>query len=107
MQIKISVLDQSQVGRNETPQQALANSGKLVALADELGFERYWVSEHHNFKLVAGTSPEVLIPYLASHSKRIRVGSGGIMLPNHSALKVAENFGLLASLFPEIGRAHV
>lgn len=110
MQIKISVLDQSQVGRNETPQQALANSGKLVALADELGFERYWVSEHHNFKLVAGTSPEVLIPYLASHSKRIRVGSGGIMLPNHSALKVAENFGLLASLFPGridlgIGRA--
>lgn len=110
MQIKISVLDQSQVGRNETPQQALANSGKLVALADELGLERYWVSEHHNFKLVAGTSPEVLIPYLASHSKRIRVGSGGIMLPNHSALKVAENFGLLASLFPGridlgIGRA--
>lgn len=110
MHIKISVLDQSQVGRTETPQQALANSGKLVALADQLGFERYWVSEHHNFKLVAGTSPEVLIPYLASHSKRIRVGSGGIMLPNHSALKVAENFGLLASLFPGridlgIGRA--
>lgn len=108
--IKISVLDQSQVGRNETAQEALANSGKLVALADALGFERYWVSEHHNFKLVAGTSPEVLIPYLASHSRRIRVGSGGIMLPNHSALKVAENFGLLASLFPGridlgIGRA--
>lgn len=108
--IKISVLDQSQVGRNETAQEALANSGKLVALADALGFERYWVSEHHNFKLVAGTSPEVLIPYLASHSRRIRVGSGGIMLPNHSALKVAENFGLLGSLFPGridlgIGRA--
>jgi luciferase family oxidoreductase group 1 len=108
--IKISVLDQSQVSRNETAQQALANSGKLVQLADELGFERYWVSEHHNFKLVAGTAPEVLIPYLASHSKRIRVGSGGIMLPNHSSLKMSENFGLLASLYPGridmgIGRA--
>ncbi|MFP9114251.1 LLM class flavin-dependent oxidoreductase [Flavobacterium sp. RHBU_3] len=108
--IKISVLDQSQVGRNSTAAEALADSGKLVALADELGFERYWVSEHHNFKLVAGTSPEVLIPYLASKSKRIRVGSGGIMLPNHSALKVAENFGILATLFPGridlgIGRA--
>lgn len=108
--IKISVLDQSQVGRNETPAQALANSGKLVELADHLGFERYWVSEHHNFKLVAGTSPEVLIPYLASRSKRIRVGSGGIMLPNHSSLKMSENFGLLATLFPGridfgIGRA--
>lgn len=108
--IKISVLDQSQVGRNSTAAEALQDSGKLVTLADELGFERYWVSEHHNFKLVAGTSPEVLIPYLASKSKRIRVGSGGIMLPNHSALKVSENFGLLATLFPGridlgIGRA--
>lgn len=108
--IKISVLDQSQVSRNETPQEALANSGRLVKLADELGFERYWVSEHHNFKLVAGTAPEVLIPYLASQSKRIRVGSGGIMLPNHSSLKMSENFGLLASLYPNridfgIGRA--
>jgi luciferase family oxidoreductase group 1 len=108
--IKISVLDQSQVSRNETPQQALKNSGKLVKLADELGFERYWVSEHHNFKHVAGTAPEVLIPYLASNSERIRVGSGGIMLPNHSSLKMSENFGLLASLYPGridlgIGRA--
>jgi len=108
--IKISVLDQSQVSRNSTPAQALQDSGKLVQLADELGFERYWVSEHHNFKLVAGSAPEVLIPYLASRSVRIRVGSGGIMLPNHSALKMSENFGLLSTLFPGridfgIGRA--
>lgn len=108
--IKISVLDQSQVSRNESAAQALENSGKLVALADELGFERYWVSEHHNFKLVAGTAPEVLIPYLASMSQRIRVGSGGIMLPNHSSLKMSENFGLLSTLYPGridfgIGRA--
>src|ERR1044071_5296834 len=98
--IKISVLDQSHVSRHESTTQALANSGKLVQLADKLGFERYWVSEHHNFKMVAGTAPEVLIPYLASKSERIRVGSGGIMLPNHSALKVSENFGLLSTLYP-------
>lgn len=108
--IKISVLDQSQIARNSTAHQALMDSGKLVTLADELGFERYWVSEHHNFKLVAGTSPEVLIPYLASRSQRIRVGSGGIMLPNHSSLKISEDFGLLSNLFPGridfgIGRA--
>jgi len=108
--IKISVLDQSQVSRNSTAHEALMESGKLVQLADQLGFERYWVSEHHNFKLVAGTTPEVLIPYLAAKSERIRVGSGGIMLPNHTALKVSENFGMLATLFPGridlgIGRA--
>ncbi len=108
--IKISVLDQSQVSRNSTATQALTDSGELVKLADKLGFERYWVSEHHNFKLVAGTAPEVLIPYLASKSERIRVGSGGIMLPNHSTLKMSENFGLLSTLFPGridfgIGRA--
>jgi len=108
--IKISVLDQSQVSRNSNAAEALQDSGKLVQLADQLGFERYWVSEHHNFKLVAGTAPEVLMPYLASKSERIRVGSGGIMLPNHSTLKMSENFGLLSTLFPGridfgIGRA--
>ena len=108
--IKISVLDQSQVSRNKTAHEALMNSGELVQLADKLGFERYWVSEHHNFKMVAGTAPEVLIPYLASKSDRIRVGSGGIMLPNHTALKASENFGLLSTLYPGridlgIGRA--
>ncbi|MXN92499.1 MsnO8 family LLM class oxidoreductase [Flavobacterium sp. Sd200] len=108
--IKISVLDQSQVNRNSSAHEALMESGKLVQLADQLGFERYWVSEHHNFKLVAGTTPEVLIPYLAARSERIKVGSGGIMLPNHTSLKVSENFGMLATLFPGridlgIGRA--
>lgn len=108
--IKISVLDQSHISRNSNAHQALTQSGELVALADKLGFERYWVSEHHNFDSVVGTAPEVLIPYLASKSEKIRVGSGGIMLPNHSTLKMSENFGLLASLYPGridmgIGRA--
>lgn len=108
--IKLSVLDQSQVRRNGTPRQALEESGELVQLAEKLGYTRYWVSEHHNFKMVAGTAPEVLIPYLASKTSTIKIGSGGIMLPNHSSLKVAENFGLLETLFPKridlgIGRA--
>ena len=98
--IKLSVLDQSQVRRNGTARQALQESGELIQLAEQLGYTRYWVSEHHNFKMVAGTAPEVLIPYLASKTKTIKVGSGGIMLPNHSPLKVAENFGLLETLFP-------
>ncbi len=108
--IKLSVLDQSQIRRGSNAREALEESGKLVQLAEQLGYERFWVSEHHNFKLVAGTAPEVLIPYLASKTSRIRVGSGGIMLPNHSTLKTAENFGTLETLFPKridmgIGRA--
>lgn len=108
--LQLSVLDQSQVRRGSNAREALAESGKLVQLAEQLGYTRYWVSEHHNFKLVAGTAPEVLIPYLASRTSKIRVGSGGIMLPNHSTLKVAENFGTLETLFPGridlgIGRA--
>jgi len=108
--IKLSVLDQSQVRRNGTAREALMESGELVQLAEKLGYTRYWVSEHHNFKMVAGTAPEVLIPFLASKTNTIKIGSGGIMLPNHSTLKVAENFGLLETLFPKridlgIGRA--
>lgn len=108
--IRLSILDQSQVRRNGTAGQALQESGELVQLAEKLGYTRYWVSEHHNFKMVAGTAPEVLIPFLASKTEKIKIGSGGIMLPNHSAFKVAENFGLLETLFPKridlgIGRA--
>ncbi|RZJ70903.1 LLM class flavin-dependent oxidoreductase [Flavobacterium sp.] len=108
--LQLSVLDQSQIRRGSNAREALEESGKLAHLAEQLGYTRFWVSEHHNFKLVAGTAPEVLIPYLASQTSKIRVGSGGIMLPNHSTLKVAENFGLLETLYPNridlgIGRA--
>lgn len=108
--IKLSVLDQSQIRRDSNAREALQESVQLAQYTDTLGYTRYWVSEHHNFKMVAGSAPEVLIPFLASHTKNIRVGSGGIMLPNHSTLKVAENFGLLATIFPDridlgIGRA--
>lgn len=108
--IRLSVLDQSQIRRNSNAREAILESSALVKHADKLGYTRYWVSEHHNFQMVAGSTPEVLIAHLAGESSRIRVGSGGIMLPNHSALKMAENFRMLETLFPGridlgIGRA--
>ena len=70
---------------------ALQESVQLARLTDRLGYTRYWLSEHHNTTTLAGASPELMIARLAAETKNIRVGSGGIMLPNHSALKVAEN----------------
>ncbi|RAJ05038.1 luciferase family oxidoreductase group 1 [Chitinophaga skermanii] len=108
--IQLSILDQSQIRRGSNAREAIQESSALVRLADELGYTRYWVSEHHNIVWLAGSTPEVLIAHLAGESKRIRVGSGGIMLPNHSTLKVAENFRMLETIFPNridlgIGRA--
>ena len=108
--IKLSVLDQSPIRKGGNAVQALKESSELVRLTDRLGYTRYWVSEHHNTNSLAGTAPEVLLAHLAGEAKRMRVGSGGVMLPNHSALKVAENFRTLEALFPGridlgIGRA--
>jgi len=108
--IRLSVLDQSPIRRGSNAHEALQESVQLVRLADELGYTRYWLSEHHNTTMLAGSAPEVLIARLANESKNIRLGSGGIMLPNHSTLKVAENFRLLEALYPGridlgIGRA--
>ncbi|MFB9863835.1 LLM class flavin-dependent oxidoreductase [Rufibacter immobilis] len=108
--IKLSVLDQSPVREGGTAEQALQETLELAQLADRLGYTRYWVSEHHNSLGLAGPAPEVLIPHLAAHTKHLRVGSGGVMLPHYSALKVAENFRLLETLYPNridlgIGRA--
>jgi len=108
--IKLSVLDQSPIRKGGNAVQALKESSELVRLTDQLGYTRYWVSEHHNTNSLAGTAPEVLLAHLAGESRRMRVGSGGVMLPNHSALKVAENFRTLEALFPGridlgIGRA--
>jgi luciferase family oxidoreductase group 1 len=110
MKLKLSVLDQTPIRRNSNAYEALQESVQLVKLADALGYTRYWMSEHHNFPTLAMAAPEILIARLASETKKIRLGSGGIMLPNHSALKVAENFRLLEALFPGridlgIGRA--
>jgi luciferase family oxidoreductase group 1 len=110
MSLQLSVLDQTPIRKGSNATQALQESIELVQLADKLGYTRYWISEHHNTVTLAGAAPEVLIARLAAESKRIRLGSGGIMLPNHSALKVAENFRLLEALYPHridlgLGRA--
>ncbi|MBA4532888.1 MULTISPECIES: LLM class flavin-dependent oxidoreductase [Brevibacillus] len=108
--MKISVLDQSYVIEGGTPELALEQTTELAQYVDEIGYHRYWVSEHHHSEALAGSSPEVLIAYLAAKTKRIRVGSGGVMLPHYSAYKVAENFNVLSALAPGridvgIGRA--
>src|SRR5436190_18255019 len=108
--LRLSVLDQSPVPEGATGGDALRNSLDLGRVADELGYHRYWVAEHHGGVSLAGPSPEVLIGPVASATSRIRVGSGGVMLPHYSPFKVAETFSVLAGLFPGridlgIGRA--
>lgn len=108
--LTLSVLDQSPISEGSTGADALRNTLDLAQLADELGYHRYWVAEHHGGGMVAGPSPEVLIGPIATSTSRIRVGSGGVMLPHYSPLKVAESFSILAGLFPDridlaIGRA--
>lgn len=98
--LKLSVLDQSPVRTGGTATQAIRETVELARLADRLGYTRYWVSEHHNITSLAGSTPEVLLARLGSETQHIRLGSGGIMLPNHSSLKVAENFRMLETLFP-------
>src|SRR5512133_4045631 len=106
----LSVLDQSPISEGSTGADALRNTLDLAQLADELGYHRYWLAEHHGGTMLAGPSPEVLIGPVAMATERLRVGSGGVMLPHYSPLKVAESFSVLAGLFPEridlaIGRA--
>ena len=106
----LSVLDQSPVPEGATGGDALRNTLDLARLTDELGYHRYWLAEHHNGPLLAGPSPEVLIGPVAMATSRLRVGSGGVMLPHYSPLKVAESFSVLAGLFGDridlgIGRA--
>ncbi len=96
----LSILDLAPVVEGATTRDALLNSLDLVKLADELGYTRYWVAEHHNMEGVASSATAVLIGQLAAASRRIRVGAGGIMLPNHAPLTIAEQFGTLAELFP-------
>ncbi len=96
----LSVLDQSPIAQGSTGAQALHNTLDLARLADELGYTRYWVAEHHGGPMLAGPSPEVLIGPIAAATEGIRVGSGGVMLPHYSPLKVAESFTILAALFP-------
>jgi luciferase family oxidoreductase group 1 len=98
--LRISILDQSIVPKGSTASQAIANTIQLARQAEASGFHRFWVSEHHNSTMIAGSAPELLMVRLANETHTIRIGSGGIMLPNHSALKVAENFRLLETMYP-------
>jgi luciferase family oxidoreductase group 1 len=97
---RLSVLDLSPVSSGSSSAEALRNTLDLAGLADRLGYTRYWLAEHHNTALIASSAPEVMIGHVASLTKRIRVGSGGIMLPNHAPLKVAETFRMLEALHP-------
>jgi len=98
--IPLSVLDQTPIPEGTTPAQALANSIDLARHAEALGYRRYWLAEHHASHALAGSAPEILIGAVAAATSRIRVGSGGVMLPHYSPLKVAEQFSLLAGLHP-------
>ena len=108
--VALSVLDQSPIPSGADATTALQNTIDLAQLVERLGYRRYWVAEHHGTNSLAGSAPEVLISTLAARTNHIRVGSGGVMLPHYSALKVAEQFHVLSSLYPDridlgIGRA--
>ena len=96
----LSVLDLSPVASGSTAAQALRNTLDLARLADSLGFTRYWIAEHHNMPMIASSAPEIMIGQVAAATSRIRVGSGGVMLPNHAPLMVAERFKVLEALYP-------
>jgi luciferase family oxidoreductase group 1 len=107
---RLSVLDQSPVAEGMTGGDALRNTIDLAQVAERAGYRRYWLAEHHGTRMLAGTSPEVLIGPVAAATSRIEVGSGGIMLPHYSPLKVAETFSILSALYPgrinlAVGRA--
>ncbi|GGM57341.1 FMN-linked alkanal monooxygenase [Longimycelium tulufanense] len=107
---RLSVLDLAPVGSGSTSGRALRNSLELARRIEELGFHRYWVAEHHNMPGIASAAPAVLIAQLAAVTRRMRIGSGGVMLPNHPPLVVAEQFGTLEAVHPGridlgIGRA--
>jgi luciferase family oxidoreductase group 1 len=96
--VPLSVLDLAPVGEGSSPADALQNSVQLASAAERLGYRRHWVAEHHNMPGIASSAPAVLIAHLASATSTIRVGSGGVMLPNHAPLVVAEQFGMLEAL---------
>jgi len=100
MLVKISILDQSPAAEGRSQDHAIRESLALAAHGDALGYHRYWVSEHHNSGSIVGTAPEILMAAAAATTRRIRVGSAGVMLPHYSALKVAEQFRVLEAIAP-------
>jgi luciferase family oxidoreductase group 1 len=108
--VPLSILDLAPVGEGSTPAEAVQATLALARRSDELGYTRFWLAEHHSMPGIASSAPAVLIGAVAGATARIRVGSGGVMLPNHAPLVVAEQFGTLAALYPDridlgLGRA--
>ena len=108
--LRISVLDQSPIAEGGSGATALRNTIDLARLADQLGYARYWIAEHHGMPMLASTAPEVMVAEVAAVTERIRVGSGGVMLPHYSPLKVAETFSILGGIHGDridlgVGRA--
>ncbi|WDZ95310.1 LLM class flavin-dependent oxidoreductase [Herbaspirillum sp. WKF16] len=98
--IPFSVLDLSPINKGSTAAQAFHNTKELAQLAEKLGYRRYWLAEHHNMSGIASAATSLVISHVAANTSTIRVGAGGIMLPNHSPLVIAEQFGTLESLYP-------
>lgn len=98
--MNLSVLDQSVMAKGDSAAETFRKTVKLAQMAEELGYTRFWVAEHHNSNGMAGSSPEILISHIASGTTRIKVGSGGVLLPQYSPYKIAENFNVLQTLFP-------
>jgi luciferase family oxidoreductase group 1 len=108
--LKLSILEQSTLSDNASASDAISNTIAVAIEADRLGYTRIWLSEHHNLNILQGSSPEILLAAIGAQTERIRIGSGGVMLPNHSPYHVAENFRVLEALYPGridcgIGRA--
>lgn len=108
--MKYSILDLANINQHETPKNAFDRAVKLATLGESEGFSRFWVAEHHNMVNIASSATAVLIGHIASQTDSIRVGAGGIMLPNHAPLMIAEAFGTLETLYPQridlgVGRA--
>ncbi|WP_026572910.1 LLM class flavin-dependent oxidoreductase [Bacillus sp. UNC438CL73TsuS30] len=108
--MKLSILDQSPISSNQTAQDALIESMKLAQAGESFGYTRYWIAEHHDLPGLACSAPEVMLSYIGAHTKKIRIGSGAVLLPHYKPYKVAEVYNMLATLFPNridigIGRA--
>lgn len=98
--VPLSILDLAIIGSGQTAADAFANSVALAQRAEARGYQRVWYAEHHNMSVIASSTPSVLIAHIANHTSTIRLGAGGVMLPNHSPLTIAEQYGMLATLHP-------
>src|SRR6202035_5275043 len=110
MRARLSILDLAPIARGQTPSDSFAASVALAQRAEELGYHRVWYAEHHNMPSIASSATSVLIAHIGAHTHRIRLGAGGVMLPNHAPLTIAEQFGTLAAMYPDridlgLGRA--